>query len=353
MQTYLAQAHAGIAPLHRPSMDTALARHGHLAKAPGSLGRLEALGVQLAGITANPRPKFKAPAVLVLVADHGVTAQGVSSYPGTATARMVLNVLSGGAAINAIAKEAGARIVVADFGLATFFAHRRELQNWRVAAGAHDFSQEHAMSRGEAELAVERGIQVAEREIQRGADLLALGEIGIGNTTSAAAITCALLGVPAALITGRGTGIDDQRLARKVSIIDAALARWTPDGKDPLDVLAKVGGFEIGGLVGAFLGASLRRVPAIVDGFVATAAALLACGIAPALRESLIFAHRSPERGHAAMLTALGAEPLLDFKIRLGEGSGAALAIPIVRTTARVLDEMSTFDEAGVTQFAR
>ncbi|MBS0657680.1 MAG: nicotinate-nucleotide--dimethylbenzimidazole phosphoribosyltransferase [Verrucomicrobia bacterium] len=337
-----------IHPLDERAMEQARARQARLTKPPGSLGRLEELSIQLAGITGNPRPRCKSPAVLVLVADHGVARQGVSAFPQEVTMHMLKNFLQGGAAINALARSVGARVLVADFGVAGFPVHNKELHNWKVAAGTHDFSERPAMSAAEAMLAFDRGVQFANRELQRGGDLLAFGEMGIGNTTSAAAIACALLGRPAADLAGRGTGVDDERLARKIAVIDAALALHRPNPDDAYDVLAKVGGLEIGGMMGAMLAAGAARVPILVDGFIATAAALLACRVAPELRGRLIAAHRSAEGGHGLMLEALGLRPLLDLGLRLGEGTGAALAIPLVQAAARVLDEVVTFEEAGI-----
>lgn len=337
-----------ILPLDERAMEQARARLARLTKPPGSLGRLEALALQLAGITGQPKPRCKSPAVLVLVADHGVARQGVSAYPQEVTMHMLKNFLQGGATINALARSVGAKVLVADFGVSGFPVHHRELHNWKVAAGTHDFTQRPAMSAAEAAMAVDRGVHFANREILRGGDLLAFGEMGIGNTTSAAAVACALLGKPAAELVGRGTGIDDERWAHKCRVVDAALALHRPDPADPYDVLAKVGGLEIGGMMGAMLATGAGRVPVLVDGYIATAAALLACRASPALRDRLISAHRSAEAGHSVMLQALGLEPLLDLGLRLGEGTGAALAIPLVQAAARLLDEVVTFEEAGI-----
>lgn len=337
-----------IPPLDERAAELARLRQARLTKPEGSLGRLEELGLRLAAITGNPRPRFKSPAVLVLAADHGITRQGVSAYPPEVTVQMLKNILAGGAAINACARAVGARVVVGDFGVGAFPVHHRDLLNWKVAPGTRDFSQEPAMSLPEAQMAVDRGVQFANREIQRGVDLLAIGEMGIGNSTSAAAIACTLLGQPAAQIAGRGTGVDEARWAHKCRVIDAALALHRPDPNDAYDVLTKVGGLEIGGMVGVMLAAGAARVPLVVDGFISTAAAMLACRVSPALRGRLIASHRGADGAHGLMLESLGLAPLLDLGLRLGEGTGAALALPLVQAAAKVLDEMATFEEAGV-----
>lgn len=337
-----------IPPLDAAAMAAAQARQDQLTKPQGALGRLEALAIQIAGITGQARPQLRSPAVIVMAGDHGVAAQGVSAYPAAVTPQMVLNFLHGGAAINVLARHAGARVVVVDLGVAAELPPHPELRSRKVAPGTADLSRQPAMSREQAILAVAHGIAVAEEAIAEGADLIATGDMGIGNTTASSAIVAALTGLPVADVTGRGTGVDNAGLARKIAVIEQALALHRPDPQDGLDVLARVGGFEIGGLAGVMLGAAARRVPVVVDGFISGAAALLACTLAPALRPYLIAAHRSVERGHQAVFARLELDPLLDLGMRLGEGTGAALGITLCQAACKLLDEMATFAEAGV-----
>lgn len=344
----LAHALPAIPPLDAAAMAAAMARQDQLTKPQGALGRLEALAIQIAGITGQARPQLRSPAVIVMAGDHGVAAQGVSAYPAAVTPQMVLNFLHGGAAINVLARHAGARVVVVDLGVAAELPPHPDLRSRRVAPGTADLSRQPAMSREQAFLAVAHGVAVAEETIAEGADLIATGDMGIGNTTASSAIVAALTGLPVAEVTGRGTGVDNAGLARKIAVIEQALALHRPDPQDGLDVLARVGGFEIGGLAGVMLGAAARRVPVVVDGFISGAAALLACTLAPALRPYLIAAHRSVERGHQAVFAQLELDPLLDLGMRLGEGTGAALGVTLCQAACRLLDEMATFAEAGV-----
>jgi len=344
----LEQTIAQIAPLNGEAMTAARARQAVLTKPQGALGRLETLATQIAGITGNPRPRLLEPAVVVMAGDHGVAAQGVSLYPAEVTPQMVLNFLRGGAAINVLARHVGARVVVVDIGVAVDLPPHPDLLVRKIAHGTRDFSREPAMSREQAQQAVETGIAVVEEVIAAGVDVVATGDMGIGNTTPSSAIVAAITGQPVAEVTGRGTGLDDAGLARKVAVIEAALALHQPDPTDGLDVLAKVGGLEIGGLAGVMIGAAARRVPVAVDGFISGAAALIACALAPAVQPYLIAGHRSVERGHQAVFGRLDLEPLLDLGLRLGEGTGAVLAISLCQAACKVLDEMATFDEAGV-----
>lgn len=344
----LTETIARIAPLDAAAMAAARTRQDVLTKPQGSLGRLETLATQIAGITGNARPRLQQPAVIVMAADHGIAARGVSAYPAEVTPQMVLNFLRGGAAINVLARHVGARVVVVDMGVAVDLPPHPDLLVRKVAYGTRDFSQEPAMSREQAQQALETGIAVAEATIAAGADVLATGDMGIGNTTASSAIVAAITGAPVAEVTGRGTGIDDAALARKVALIETALRLHQPDPSDGLDVLAKVGGFEIGGLAGVILGAAAHRVPVVVDGFISGAAALLACTLAPTAQPYLIAGHRSVERGHQAIFARLDLEPLVDLGLRLGEGTGAALAISICQAACKILDEMATFAEAGV-----
>jgi nicotinate-nucleotide--dimethylbenzimidazole phosphoribosyltransferase len=339
-----------ISPLDEVAMTAARARQNMLTKPAGSLGRLESLSIQLAGITAQARPKLREKVVVIMAGDHGVATAGVSAYPSEVTMQMVGNFLRGGAAINVLARVAGARIVVVDMGVAAELPPHPHLIVHKIASGTANIVQEPAMRREDAVRTLQAGAQVVQDEAGRGLDVLALGDMGIGNTTPSAAIACAILGVEPAAIVGRGTGVDDDGLTRKQKAVAQALHRRQPDPTDALDVLAKVGGFEIGGLAGAMIAAAAHRIPVVIDGFITTAAALIAAQLMPAVKPYLIAAHCSQETGHAAMLTWLGLTPLFDFGLRLGEGSGAALALPVIDAAARILDEMTTFGEAGVSE---
>jgi nicotinate-nucleotide--dimethylbenzimidazole phosphoribosyltransferase len=335
-----------------PSPDEAAAdrarRHlDELTKPPGSLGRLEELVVRLASIRGHV-PRLEQPVIFTFAADHGVADEGVSAYPQTVTAQMVENFLAGGAAINVLAREAGARLVVADLGVVTSLGARPGLVDRRQGPGTANMANGPAMSRQAAVTAVETGAGLALDAIDAGADLAAIGEMGIANTTSASALTAALLGVPPERVTGRGTGVDDEALGRKIAVVKRALAVNLPDPADPLDVLAKVGGFEIAGLVGVVLAAASRRVPVVVDGFISASGALVATRLAPRARGFLVASHRSVEPGHAAILDDLGLIPYLDLGMRLGEGTGAALWIQLARAALAVYRDMATFKSAGV-----
>jgi nicotinate-nucleotide--dimethylbenzimidazole phosphoribosyltransferase len=329
-------------------MEAARARQDSLTKPPGSLGRLEELSIQTAGIMANPLPRIKDKVVLVMAGDHGVVAEGVSAYPQEVTPQMVLNFLRGGAAINVLARHAGARVVVVDMGVAADLPAHADLVVRKIAYGSGNIARGPAMSRLQAGECLEAGAEVCLEQIALGMDVLATGEMGIGNTTPSAAIAAAITGEPIEEIAGRGTGVDDQGLKRKIEAIRRALAANRPDPADGLDVLAKVGGFEIGGLAGAILAAAANRRPVVIDGFISTAAAMIAASLAPEVRSYLIAAHTSLERGHHLMMDWLRIRPLLDLQMRLGEGTGAALAMSLVEAACKTLGEMATFSEAGV-----
>ena len=326
-------------------------RQDKLTKPPGSLGRLEALATRIAGITGEPRPRLNHRLIVVAAGDHGVTAQGVSAYPSEVTAQMVANFLAGGAAINVLAAHAGARVLVVDAGVAGETPEDPRLLRLRLAPGTRDMTREPAMTCALAEQAVAEGIALVarEREAQAGgADIIAAGEMGIGNTTSAAAIIAAITGRPARAVTGRGTGIADAQHEQKVIAIERALAIHQPDDHHGIGILAAIGGFEIAVLAGVYLGSAAARVPVLMDGVISGAAALVAQTIAPASSAFMIASHRSPEPGHTAVLEYLRLDPLLDLGMRLGEGSGAALAMTVCVAACRLLDEMATFGEAGV-----
>ncbi|RME82671.1 MAG: nicotinate-nucleotide--dimethylbenzimidazole phosphoribosyltransferase [Caldilineae bacterium] len=330
------------------AMKAAQARQDTLTKPPGSLGRLERLSLQIAGITGSARPHLHHKVITTMAGDHGVVAEGVSAFPQEVTPQMVLNFLHGGAAINVLARHVGARVVVVDMGVAAELPPHAALVNKKVGRGTANIARGPAMTREQALQSLLNGAAVVEAEIERGLDILGTGDMGIGNTTPSAAIAAAVTGRAPAQIVGRGTGVDDLGLARKVAAVEQALAVNRPDPHDGLDVLAKVGGFEIGGLAGAMLAAAAHRKPVVIDGFISGAAALIAVTLAPSLRPYLIAAHRSQEKGHRIMLEWLGLEPVLDLDLRLGEGTGAALAIGVCEAACKVLDEMATFAEAGV-----
>lgn len=336
-----------------PALDSgaeavARARQQTLTKPPGSLGRLEELSIRLAAITGNPRPSVTRKAVIIMAADHGVTAEGISAYPAAVTPQMVLNFLRGGAAINVLARQADAHVVVVDIGVDADFESYPELVRRKIARGTQNMARGPAMTREQAEAAINVGIEIVNAEVARGLDLIATGDMGIGNTTASSAIVAALTGEPVSKTTGRGTGVDDAGLARKIAVIERALAVNQPDANDPLDVLSKVGGLEIAALVGVIVGGAANRVPVVIDGFISGAAALVAARLEPRVKPYLIAAHRSVEAGHQVVLDQLDLHPLLDLNLRLGEGTGAALAFHLIEAAVRALNEMTTFAEAGV-----
>jgi len=339
---------ATIAPLDQGAMDAARARQAQLTKPVGSLGRLEELSIQVAGITGCCCPRLARKVVLTCAGDNGVVAEGVSAYPQEVTRQMVANILAGGAAVSVLARQAGARLKVVDAGVAAELSPHPDLYRYKVAPGTRNLAQGPAMTRDEAMRAVEAGIAALEAEYAQGLDLVATGEMGIGNTTPATAIVAALTRLPVAELTGRGTGIDDAGLARKIAAIERGLAKNRPDPADAWDVLAKVGSLEIGAIAGIILAAAARRVPVVVDGYISTAGAMIAAGLCPTAANYVIASHRSAEIGHQAMWDYLGTQPLLDLNLRLGEGTGAVLAMYLVDAACRILSEMTTFAEAGV-----
>jgi nicotinate-nucleotide--dimethylbenzimidazole phosphoribosyltransferase len=358
-ESWLDRVATEIPPIDATASAAASAHLDRLTKPPGSLGGLESIAIRLAGIRGRLVTDIERPVVIVFAADHGVAARGVSAYPSEVTAQMVANFAAGGAAINVLARAAGADLVVVDIGVGGAIAEHSpmtgsdadvRLVRARVASGTADLTTGPAMTREEVMAALDVGRDVVTGLIRDGSDLVALGEMGIGNTTAASAIVAALTGLPPSTVTGRGTGVDDPGLIRKVAAIEAALALHGLDPEDPLGILAAVGGLEIAGLVGAMLAAAAAGIPVVLDGFITGAAALVAAGLASNLPDRLIAAHRSVEPGHAIVLERLGLSPILQLDLRLGEGSGAALAIPIIRAAARICGEMATFDEAGVSE---
>jgi nicotinate-nucleotide--dimethylbenzimidazole phosphoribosyltransferase len=340
---------AAVGPLDAAAVAAARERQEALTKPSGSLGRLEDLSVQLAGIAGQCPPPLPEPAVVaVFAADHGVHAKGVSPWPQEVTAQMVANFLASGAAVNAIAAQAGAAVCVVDVGVATNLPTAQGLLSRKVRPGTADMTEGPAMNLEEARLAVETGIRVAADLVDEGNRCLITGDMGIANTTASATLIAVFTGSTPALVTGRGTGIDDPTWARKVEVVRRALDLHRCDPASPLETLAAVGGLEHAALAGFILGGAARRVPVLLDGVIACAAAVAARAFAPQVTDYLIAGHLSTEPGALRALDALGLRPLLDLGMRLGEGSGAVLALPVVAAAARVLRDMATFDSAGV-----
>ncbi len=339
-----------IKPLDGGAMAEARARQDTLTKPQGSLGRLEELSIQLAGIQGKPIPRIKHKAIITMAGDHGVVAEGIGNWPQAVTVQMVYNFLGGGAGINVLARQAGVRLIVVDMGVATELEASPRLLSRKVAPGTRNMAGGPAMTGKQAVLAIETGIEIVTTEVAKGLDIVGSGDMGIGTTTASSAICAVRMEKPVAEVTGRGTGIDDKQLAHKIAVIDRALAVNHPYPEQPLEVLAKVGGFEIGGLVGVMLAAAAHRIPVVIDGFISGAAALIAGALSPGLKDFMIAAHVSAESGHPLLLEHLGLKPLLNLGMRLGEGTGAALGIFLAEAAARILAEMSTFAEAGVSE---
>jgi nicotinate-nucleotide--dimethylbenzimidazole phosphoribosyltransferase len=321
-------------------------------KPRGSLGRLEELACQMAAIRGDLGAAPTRKALVVMGADHGVAEELISAYPQEVTAQMLLNFARGGAAINVLARQAGARVVVVDMGVKGVLPALPEIRSARVAAGTRNFTRGPAMTRLQALQALDTGIRIATELAADGITLLGIGDMGIGNTTASSALTAAFTGTSPEEVVGRGTGVDDDGLRRKIDVVRRALALHRPDPRDPVGTLAQLGGFEIAGLAGVVLGAAAALVPVVVDGFICGAAALSAARIAPVVAGSLIAAHRSVEAGHRAVLKAIGQRPLLDLDLRLGEGTGAVLAMNLVDAALAIVREMATFASAGVSERA-
>ncbi|WP_446214658.1 nicotinate-nucleotide--dimethylbenzimidazole phosphoribosyltransferase [Micromonospora sp. IBSANI012] len=352
---------AAIGPLDEPAMAAARDLQARLTKPAGSLGALEELSVRLAGLAgACPPPLPEPAAVAIFAGDHGVHAQGVTPWPQEVTAQMIANFLAGGAVVNAFARQAGASVTVVDVGVATPLpvdpdatddpAVGPRLVAANVRRGTRDMTVTAALTRDEARTALETGIRIAGDLVDAGAGILLTGDMGIGNTTPSAALIAALTGIDPAEATGRGTGVDDETYRRKVGVVRTALDRHRPDPADPLGVLAAVGGLEHAALAGLILGAAARRVPVLLDGVIAASAALVATALAPDAVGAMVAGHRSAEPGATVALRHLGLDPLIDLGLRLGEGTGALLALPVVTGAVRVLHEVATFDSAGVSE---
>jgi len=319
------------------------------ARPAGSLGVLEEVGARLAGIARTLDVRLTRKVIVTCAGDHGVCAEGVSLFPTEVTPQMVYNFVKGGASINVLARHAGAEVKVADLGVNWDFEPELPIFHKKIRKGTDNLAQGPAMTRDAALQSIEAGIEIVEELLTDGpVDLLGTGDMGIGNTTPSTAIIAAFSGLPVDRLTGRGTGVDDEGLRRKVDVIEKGLAINQPDPRDALDVLAKVGGFEIGGLAGLVIGAAVNGIPVVCDGFIATAGALVACELAPAARDYLFTSHYSVEVGHRYMLTRLDRKPLLDLQFRLGEGTGAAAAMELIDMATRILADIKTFEEVAI-----
>ena len=338
-----------IRPLDEEAIRAAEARLDSLTKPPGSLGKLEAAARQAAGVTGEAMPELSRKAVIVMAGDHGVCEEGVSAFPPEVTAQMVLNFLHGGAAVNVLARHAGADVVCVDVGVNADLSHPRLVAR-KIRRGTANIARGPAMSRDEAIAAIRVGCDVVAELAAAGTRVFATGEMGIGNTTPSAAILIALGGLKPEQAVGRGTGIDDARLLHKRGVVERALAVNAVDPHDPLDALAKLGGLEIAGLVGVILGAAAHRALVVVDGFISSAAALVASRLVPACAPYMLASHLSLEQGHGSMLEAIGLSPMIHMDMRLGEGTGAVLAFHFLDAAVRLMGEMATFESAGVSQ---
>ena len=343
----------GIQELDHERMRKTQGALDNLTKPIGSLGRLEELARLIAGITGKKNPTLQKKVIFTLAADHGIMEEGVSAYPKEVTAQMVYNFINGGAGINVLARHIGAKVVVVDMGVAEkikISAKGGNFKDKKIGFGTKNMAKEPAMTRDEAVRSIRAGIEIFEEEKTGGIDIVGIGEMGIGNTSSASAISACFTGKSVYELTGRGTGIDDAALKNKIAVISRALEINKPDRNDPIDVLSKVGGFEIGGLAGIILAAASSRVPVVIDGFISTAAALIASGIEPKTRDHMIASHCSVESGHKIILKHLNLKPILDLNLRLGEGTGAALGISIIDAAVKILNEMATFKGANVSE---
>ena len=339
-----------IKPLDKSAMEKASARQDMLTKPQGALGRLEEISIRLAGIQGKPIPVIKNKAIITMAGDHGVVAEKVGNYPQEVTPQMVLTFVHGNAAINVIARQVGARVVVVNMGVAGDLPENIPVVNKRVARGTKNIAKGPAMTEAQAIQSIESGIQVVNAEIDKGLDIVGTGDMGIGNTTPSSAICAVMTGQPVAKVTGRGTGLSDEQMHHKIEVIEQAIAINKPNAKNGLDVLTKLGGFEIGGIAGVILGAAARGVPVVIDGFISGAGALIAEAIAPQSREYMFLGHLSVEPGHKVMAEKLGLKPIVTLDLRLGEGTGAAIGIFIAETSAKILAEMATFGVAGVSE---
>jgi len=346
----LAETLSRIEPLDPSLSDALQKRLDNKTKPLGSLGRLEEFARRYGTIRKTLEPTLAKKVIYTFAADHGVVEEGVSAFPKEVTRQMVLNFIDGGAGVNVLARHVGAEVRVVDIGVDYYFGLVPTLITRKVRRGTDNFTRGPAMGRDEAIEAILVGIGCADEAADEGVDILGTGEMGIGNTTPSSAIIAVLSGLSPREVTHRGTGIDDAALLRKIDAITRGIEINRPDPSDPIDVLAKVGGLEIAGIAGLCLGAAARRIPVVVDGFISTAGALIATELSPTVKEYLFAAHRSVEIGHQVMLDRMGLAPILDLSLRLGEGTGAALAMGLIEAGVRVLNEMATFEQAGVSE---
>ncbi|MCG1011803.1 nicotinate-nucleotide--dimethylbenzimidazole phosphoribosyltransferase [Tepidanaerobacter sp. GT38] len=337
-----------INPLDEAVMEKTQRRLDELTKPQGSLGMLETIAKQIAGITGQVIPELPKKAAILMAGDHGIVKEGVAPYPQEVTAQMVLNFVNGGAAMSVLTRHENAKLYVVDIGVATDLPDVPNIIKRKVAYGTKNMAEGPAMTEEEAIRAIEVGIEITEEAISEGAGLIAIGEMGIGNTSPSTAIIATYSGLPVKEVVGRGTGVDDEGLKKKIAAIEKALEVNKPDPAKPIEVLAKVGGLEIAGLTGVILACAANRVPVLIDGFISGAAAVIASEIAPLAKNYMLGSHLSEEPGHKVMLEYLKIKPMLIMNMRLGEGTGAALAMNLVDASLKILREMATFAEAGV-----
>lgn len=342
------QTLSSIKPLNLSFYEKAQRRLDNLTKPKGSLGRLEEFARRIVAITENLNPLIGKKVIFTFAGDHGVAEEGVSAYPKEVTPQMVFNFLRGGAGINVLARHAGVEVVVVDIGVDYEFGRLDGLVRMKVVRGTRNIRKGPAMTRDEAIKCIEIGIDLADEFWRKGYHIFGTGDMGIANTTPSSAIIAVFSGRPVVEVTGRGTGIDDGAFKNKVKVIEDAIRINNPDPKDPLDVLAKVGGAEIGGIAGLILGSASHRIPIVIDGFISTAGALIAYELESKVRDYMFSAHNSVERGHRVMLERIGLRPFFDLDLRLGEGTGSALGISLIEAGVKIYREMATFGEAGV-----
>jgi nicotinate-nucleotide--dimethylbenzimidazole phosphoribosyltransferase len=348
MQEIISQTLDKIQPVSPSLLHKAQAHLDSLTKPPGSLGILEDIAKRYVAIRNSETPTLKKISTVVFAADHGVTAEGISAYPSEVTAQMVMNFLNKGAAVNVLANHINAEVTIVDIGVNFQFQSHLNLLDRKIALGTKNFSKEPSMTRSQAEASIATGIEIATECGRNGFDILTTGEMGIGNTTSSSAIFSILGNARVEDVTGRGTGIDDSALIKKISVIQKGIDLHQPDSEDPIDILAKVGGFEIGGIAGLILGAAAQSIPVVVDGFISSAGAALALKMSPSAGDYIFPSHQSSEPGHKIFFELLGHPPLFDLNMRLGEGTGALLAVNLIQSAIKIYNEMATFQSAGV-----
>lgn len=346
----IAKTISSISGLNDSLMKKTQERLDNLTKPQGSLGRLEELAKLMVGMTGKENPGFQHKVIFTLASDHGVTEEKISAFPKEVTSQMVYNFLRKGAGINVLANHIGARVLVVDMGVAAELKPEKDLITKKISYGTKNMAIGPAMTKEEAVKSIEAGIEIFLDELNNGIDIVGVGEMGIGNTTAASAITASLTKQAVEDITGRGTGIDDKALEHKVKVIKRSLSVNNPNSSDPIDVLSKVGGFEIGGLVGIILAAASNKIPVVIDGFISTAAALVAFQMEPKVKDYMIASHLSVEKGHRITLNHIGLKPILDLDLRLGEGTGAALAMSILEASIKIMTQMATFKSASVSE---